>query len=150
MIKSNCTLCFFFACLLYSSHRLCVLSSDYSAKPCLIKDHQNLSVLFFFRHSFVFLYLHHTHTYAWLSHIIFYLFVFYTNIFFFFLSACIFLLFVYFEFLFLYECLAFFFFSCVPPFSFDNKKKTARRTIDRYSRFFCLSLPMWYCVWLVT
>lgn len=97
----------FFACLLFSSHHLCVLSSDYSAKPCLKKiiEFLRVQMLLFFFSTFLCLPLFtpHTHTniYAWLSHIIFYLFVFYINIFF---SACI-----------LYECLVFF---CVSLFFF--------------------------------
>ncbi len=85
VIKSdNCTF-LFFAYVLFSSHRLCVLSSDYSAKPCLKKDHRiypRSNLVFFFDIPLSsFIYITYTHICLIITYIIFYPFVFYTNIF---------------------------------------------------------------------
>ncbi len=133
-----------FVCIIIWLQCKALFKKDHQTSPC--------SNIFFSTFLCLPLFTPHIYTHAWLSHIIFYLFVFYTNIFF---SACIFLLFVYFGFSFLYECLVFFFVSCVCPsfFFFDNKRKKNSKENDRAIfpfLFFRLSLPMWYCVWLVT
>jgi len=102
----DCTLSFFvsllhvcyshptvFVIIKFHLFSLCVLSSDYSAKPCLNSKRSSNILLFvcFFRHSFVFLYHTHTHTHCFLIT----LFFIHKHLF---LSACIFLLFVYFGF----------------------------------------------------
>jgi len=119
IIKSTVHFVFFLSFFLHACYSHPTVCVYYSAKPCLKK------IIEFFFSTFLCLplftsYIHtHIYLYAWLSHIIFYLFVFYTNIF---LSACIFL---------------FVFFSCVSLFF---SKKTAKKMIERYSHFFFVHL----------
>jgi hypothetical protein len=104
-----------------SSHRLCVLlSSDYSAKPCLKIRSSNLFVFFDIPLS-SFIYITYTHTYIYINmldyHILFFIYLFFLHkhrfVFFCPLSACI-----------------------IWPFL---SKTTKKRSIHKYlfSSFFC-------------
>jgi len=130
---------FFFACLLFSSHRLCVLQ----CKALFKKDHRISFSSFFFCSTFLCLPLFtsyiHIHIYICLiiTHILFFIYLFSTQTSFcrHAYSCC----FVYFGFFFLLH----FFFVCVFGFSFFfffffcvPLKKTGKKTIERYSHLF--------------
>ena len=153
----DCTLCSCMSAILIPPYS-CVLSSDYSAKPCLKKIIKRLFFSTFLCLPLLTPHTHtqtHTHTYIYMLdyHTLFFISLFSTQTSFcrHAYSCCLFVS----DFLFLFRWVFGLFLVCACPFlspSLSTITKT-KRTIEQY---FCpvvcrlFSLPMWYCVWLVT